>query len=306
MQIKIQNIGHTFNPKSPWEFTALEKINLEIKQGEYVGIIGSTGSGKTTLIEHLNGILKPTEGEIEWYFYDEKKNKKTNQIEQELTKLTVKSSQKKIKKVKQIRKKIGIAFQFAEYQLFKATIKEDIAFGPIAYGMSKEEAYKKAEEVLELVGLGKEYLERSPFELSGGQKRRVALAGLLAMNPDVLVVDEPTAGLDPQGVIDILDILTNLNKQGKTIINVTHDLDNILERAKRILLLKKGELIMDGDPYQVLNNVELLIENNLQPPKILEFVHQLRKLGFEIGEIHSLEELAREINRIRNERRQNE
>ncbi|VEU70013.1 energy-coupling factor transporter ATPase [Mycoplasmopsis glycophila] len=298
MQIKVKNITHTFSPKSPWEFTALKDVSAEFKDGEYVGIIGSTGSGKTTFIEHLNGLLRPTIGEIEWIFFDT--NPKTK--EKELVSEVYNSKKNKIKKVRPIRKRIGIAFQFAEYQLFKATIKEDIAFGPIAYGMSKEEAYKKAEEALELVGLKSEYLERSPFELSGGQKRRVALAGLLAMDPDFLIVDEPTSGLDPQGVVEILDILTDLNKKGKTIINVSHDLDKILERSHRVLLFKKGELILDGSPYQVLNDVKLLKDNNLQPPKILEFVHELRERGLPIGEIHSMEELVDEINRIRKER----
>nr|WP_156954241.1 ATP-binding cassette domain-containing protein [Mycoplasma buteonis] len=206
------------------------------------------------------------------------------------------------KSFKIIRQKVGVAFQFAEYQLFKATILEDIAFGPIAFGMSKEKAYELARKCLATVGMPAEYEQRSPFELSGGQKRRVALAGILAMQPDCLVVDEPTAGLDPKGVVEILDILSDLHKQGKTIINVTHDLDNILERANRILLLKDGKLILDDTPYNVLNNVPLLIENNLQPPKILEFVHELRLKGIPVPEVHSIEELASYLTKYRKEK----
>nr|WP_318033495.1 ATP-binding cassette domain-containing protein [Mycoplasmopsis cynos] len=222
MQVKIKNLSHIFNKNSPWEFVALKGIDWSIVDGEYIGVIGATGSGKTTLIEHLNGLLKPTSGSVEWEIV--KDNVVNNWVYGENgTKF----------KMKDIRKRIGIVFQFAEYQLFKNTIKEDIAFGPIAFGVPKDEAYKRAKQCLLDVGLGEEYLERSPFELSGGQKRRVAIAGILAMNPDFMVFDEPTAGLDPVGVKEILDILTELHKKGKTIINVTHDLDHVLERAQK-------------------------------------------------------------------------
>ncbi|QNM93977.1 ATP-binding cassette domain-containing protein [Mycoplasma sp. Pen4] len=203
---------------------------------------------------------------------------------------------------KPIRKRIGIVFQFAEYQLFKGTIKEDIAFGPIAFGVEKEKAYKIAEEVLEMVGLPPEYLNRSPFELSGGQKRRVAIAGILAMQPDFLVVDEPTAGLDPVGVKEILEILNNLNKQGKTIINVTHDLDNVLKYSKRIVLFKKGTIVKDGDPYEILNDVDFLKENNLQPPQLLEFVNKLRKNNIPVPKVLSEDELVVFLNQYRKEK----
>ncbi|WP_426461311.1 ATP-binding cassette domain-containing protein [Mycoplasma hafezii] len=373
MQIKINNISHIFNKNTPWEFQALNNVSLEINQGEYIGVIGSTGSGKTTLIEHLNNLLEPTSGYIDWTFVDEKaldnkralskientkrkalkklgkqldkalnkalkiyKSNYKKEHNQKLTKsdwllLKEKFSQDYLKnspiihkiyqlksyqegeanfttgktawksfiskkKFKRIRSKVGVAFQFAEYQLFKGTIQEDIAFGPIAFGMNKEQAYEKARECLLQVGMPEEYLERSPFELSGGQKRRVALAGILAMEPDYLVVDEPTAGLDPKGVVEILDILSDLNKQGKTIINVSHDLDNILERANRVLLLKEGQLIADDTPYAVLNNVKLLRDNNLQPPQLLDFVDELREIGIDVPEVHSLEELAEFLN----------
>ncbi|TDV24403.1 energy-coupling factor transport system ATP-binding protein [Mycoplasmopsis mustelae] len=299
MQIKTNHISHTFSKKTPWEFTALTNINLEIKQGEYLGIIGSTGSGKTTLIEHLNGLLKPTTGSIEWHFSADIYNKKTKQnISTQFDLINNAEKRRKLKNTKEIRKKIGIVFQFAEYQLFKNTIKDDIAFGPIAYDVPKQEAYQRAKECLKMVGLSEEYLERSPFELSGGQKRRVAVAGILAMQPDFMVFDEPTAGLDPVGVVEILDILSNLNKAGKTIINVTHDLDHVLEHASRVIILKDGKLVQSGKPYDVLNNIELLWENNLQPPKLLEFVYKLRQKGLNVPEVRSLQELSDYINNL--------
>ncbi|QGZ97407.1 energy-coupling factor transporter ATPase [Mycoplasma sp. NEAQ87857] len=302
MQIKVKNLSHIFTPKTPWEFQALDNLNLEINQGEYIGIIGATGSGKTTLIEHLNALLKPTMGEIEWVYKDQElaKNKKYSKyvLQDDLIQFIYPDPKRKhsFKGAKKIRQKIGVVFQFAEYQLFKGTILEDITFGPIAYGQSKEVAYEKAKDYLAMVGLSEEYLSRSPFELSGGQKRRVAIAGILAMEPDVLIVDEPTAGLDPVGIKEILDILSDLNKKGKTIINVTHDLDNVLERASRVVLLKKGKIAKDGDVYEILNDVEFLKQNNLQPPKLLEFVNKLRVKGIDVPKVTSIDELAEFLN----------
>ncbi|MFV8470334.1 ATP-binding cassette domain-containing protein [Mycoplasma sp. 1458C] len=403
MQIKITDLSHTFSPKSPWEFTALKNISCQINDGEYIGIIGSTGSGKTTFIEHLNQLLSPSSGKIEWDFYDDvvinkkymlaklekellakyssnssqykaeyklrakeiKKTLKVNntrvkQLRKQLNKevalavntfradfikqksnsyenkiqfthalatetklfklnyiyeselgkeihrlkyiqdniIFTKNSKSNVfgKDPKQLRKHVGIVFQFAEYQLFKATIQEDIAFGPMAFGVAKEKAYQLAAQCLELVGLGPEYLQRSPFELSGGQKRRVAIAGILAMEPDFLVVDEPTAGLDPVGVNEILEILQGLNNTGKTIINVTHDLDNILKYAKRIILFKQGQIARDGDPYEILNDVEFLKENNLQPPHLLAFANKLRAKGIPVPKILSEDDLISYLN----------
>ncbi|EIE39261.1 energy-coupling factor transporter ATPase [Mycoplasmopsis canis] len=285
MQIKINNLKHVFNKNSPWEFLALDGINLNIKDGEYIGVIGATGSGKTTLIEHFNGLLRATNGNIEWDF-----------IKDNIQQKFIYGETKSKFKIKDLRKKIGIVFQFAEYQLFKNTIKEDIAFGPIAFGIPKDEAYKIARECLLEVGLSEEYLERSPFELSGGQKRRVAIAGILAMNPDFMVFDEPTAGLDPVGVKDILDILTNLHKSGKTIINVTHDLDHVLERAERVIMLKKGKIVADNNAYDVLSDIHFLRENHLQPPQLLDFVLELREKGINVPKVRNIEELAYFLN----------
>ncbi|WP_322908428.1 energy-coupling factor transporter ATPase [Mycoplasmopsis felis] len=300
MQIKINHIGHIFNRKTPWEFRGLKDVNLEISENEYIGIIGSTGSGKTTLIEHLNVLLNPTFGSIEWIFNADIYNKKTKKIENTNLHITNDSkNSKKLKNIIDIRKKIGVVFQFAEYQLFKNTIREDIAFGPIAFGMDKEKAYQKASEVIKMVGLSEEYLERSPFELSGGQKRRVAIAGILAMDPEIMIFDEPTAGLDPVGVKEVLDILTNLHKNGKTIINVTHDLDHVLERAQKVIILKEGSLVASGKPYELLSDINLLVQNHLQPPKLLEFVDKLRKLNINVPEVKSMQELIDYLNSLK-------
>ncbi|WP_406614208.1 ATP-binding cassette domain-containing protein [Mycoplasma corogypsi] len=303
MQIKISNLRHVFNPKTPWEFEGLKNATTEINQGEYVGIIGSTGSGKTTFIEHLNGLLIPYGGTVEWIFRNELYDKKKKKKVPEMTRIITGEKNRKIKNVKNLRKKIGIAFQFAEYQLFKATILEDVSFASIAFGVPKAEAIEKAKECLIKVGIKEELHQRSPFELSGGQKRRVALAGLLAAEPDILIVDEPTAGLDPVGVREILAILDDLHKQGKTIINVTHDLDNILERSERVLLFKEGVLIKDDEPYEILNDIECLMENNLQPPKLLEFVNKLRKNGLDVPKVVSIEELATFLNTLKRTKR---
>ncbi|AKA50208.1 cobalt transporter ATP-binding subunit [Mycoplasmopsis gallinacea] len=319
MQIKIKNLSHIFSRKTPWEFQALNNVNFEVKQGEYVGVIGQTGSGKTTFIEHLNGLLLPTKGEITWIYDTEIYNKKikqneVNTLEVYCSNPKMKNSvrfrynqydenkklireNKRFRKIKTLRKNVGIVFQFAEYQLFKATIEEDIIFGPVSLGVPIEEAKKRAEKYIQLVGLPTSYLKRSPFDLSGGQKRRVALAGILAMEPNCLVVDEPTAGLDPVGVKEILDIIADLNENHNvTIINVTHDLDNILARSKRVIIFKDGQIVRDGKPYEILNDVEFLKENNLQPPKLLEFVNKLRNKGINVPKVTTEEELIAFLN----------
>ncbi|MCU4706771.1 energy-coupling factor transporter ATPase [Mycoplasma sp. CSL7503-lung] len=312
MKIEVKKISHIFAKKTPWEFQALDDISAKIEQGEYIGIIGSTGSGKTTFIEHLNLLLEPTEGEIEWFFENDVLNKKTKEFQKQSSIVKFPKTNKnenkikkiihklkrgnKIKNINNLRKKIGIVFQFAEYQLFKNTIEEDIAFGPIAFGVPKDEAYKRAAKCLEIVGLPKEYLKRSPFELSGGQKRRVAIAGILAINPDFMIFDEPTAGLDPVGVKDILEIIEQINKKGQTIINVTHDLDHVLQYAKRVFLLNKGKIIKDGEPYKILSDIKLLEENNLRPPKLLNFIFKLKKRGIDVPEVKSVNELVDFIN----------
>ncbi|VEU77672.1 energy-coupling factor transporter ATPase [Mycoplasmopsis meleagridis] len=310
MQINIRNLEHIFLPKTPLAFRALNNINLSIGQGEYIGIIGQTGSGKTTFVEHLNGLLIPTSGEIEWSFInsriikikDKNSKKKTKVSEDFQDNVILKNTwRKKFPQAKDIRKRLGIIFQFAEYQLFEETIEKDIIFGPKSFGISKKDAKLRAKKYLNLVGLDDSYLKKSPFDLSGGQKRRVALAGILAMEPDILVADEPTAGLDPVGVREILNIFKKLNQMGKTIIIVTHDLDNVLEETKRVIIFKDGTVVKDGDTYDILRDTKFLKENEMEPPKLLAFVSKLEERGMRVPKITSIEELANFLNRKRKE-----
>ncbi|WP_406614877.1 energy-coupling factor transporter ATPase [Mycoplasmopsis hyopharyngis] len=297
MRIEVKELTHIFDKKTPLQTKAVDNVSTVIEQGEYIGIIGQTGSGKTTFIEHLNALLLPNQGTVEWIFENEKWNRKTKQMEKFMDSFLLKKNfGNRVKRSKDIRKRVGIIFQFAEYQLFSETIKQDIAFGPMSFGVKKQEAYERAKKYLELVGLDETYLEKSPFGLSGGQKRRVALAGILAMEPDVIVADEPTAGLDPAGVREILEIFNKLHQEGKTIIIVTHDLDNVLEVTKRVILFKNGKILKDGDTYEILNDTEALYENSLEPPRILAFINKLRKKGIDIPKITSLDELINFLN----------
>ncbi|WP_029512472.1 energy-coupling factor transporter ATPase [Mycoplasmopsis iners] len=313
MQIDVKNIEYVFLKKTPIAHKALKNVSVSISQGEYIGIIGQTGSGKTTFIEHLNGLLIPSSGEIKWQFIDQRKvkvkeqyydkkhnlkTKKTKAVEEYLETFILRNTwRKKVKKAKAIRKHIGIIFQFAEYQLFEETIEKDIAFGPRSFGISKQEAKERAKKYLNLVGMDESYLKKSPFELSGGQKRRVALAGILAMEPDVLIADEPTAGLDPAGVKEILNIFNELHKMGKTIVIVTHDLDNVLEVTERTLIFKDGEIIKDGPTYEVLKDTAFLEANEMQPPKLLAFVSKLEARGIEVPKVRTIDELAEFLNK---------
>lgn len=332
MQINVKNITKEYNKKLPTYIKVLDNVSVTIKEGEAISIIGPTGSGKTTLIEHFNALLIPDGGSILFQNIPLKKKvkkpkkpnfKKLNYSNEEINKLTQEYQQKllkwkntprsnrieivetdinilktirKIKNVKSLRKQVGVVFQFAEYQLFESTIEKDIIFGPISMGVKKEEAKKLAAKYLEMVGLPLDYLQRSPFNLSGGQKRRVALAGILAMEPRFLVLDEPTAGLDPQGVEEMLQLFYNLYKQGKTIIIVTHDLDNALKWTNRTLFIKEGRIIKDGNTYDVLSDNKFLIENNLIPTRLLSYVEKLEKKGIKVGKVTSIEQLATKIN----------
>ncbi|CAT05170.1 ABC transporter ATP-binding protein [Mesomycoplasma conjunctivae] len=292
MKIKVKNITKIYDSKLPIELKALDLVSTEINQGEFIAIIGQTGSGKTTFIQHMNALLLPDSGEIEYFFVD-KENKKVEIVVQKPTFFN-----RKIKKVKEIRRRVGVVFQFAEYQLFEQTIEKDIIFGALSMGVEKQEALKRAREMIELVGLDVSYLQRSPFELSGGQKRRVAIAGILAMDPDIIFFDEPTAGLDPEGTIKMLKILEKLNQQGKTIVLATHDLDNVLQWTKRSLFFKEGKLIYDGDTYKILSNNKFLVENKMMPTNLLNFVEKLKNIGYDVGKVKSLEELGAKINLI--------
>ncbi|VEU59155.1 ATP-binding cassette domain-containing protein [Mesomycoplasma neurolyticum] len=301
MQIKVSDLVKIYDKDLPTKFNALNKVSTTISQGEFISIIGQTGSGKTTFIEHMNGLILPDGGKIEYFYVDY--NKKTKQNEDSY--LIIKKPlffQKKIKKIKAIRKRIGVVFQFAEYQLFEQTIEKDIIFGALSMGVPKDEALKRAKEVIKLVGLNEDFLQQSPFDLSGGQKRRVAIAGILAMNPDVIFFDEPTAGLDPAGINETLEIFYNLYKQGKTIIIATHDLDNALTWTKRTIVFKKGRIIRDDDTYNVLSDNKFLIENKMEPTKLMSFIDKLKKRGLPVPKVVTQKELANWINHYRKEK----
>ncbi|ODG92130.1 energy-coupling factor ABC transporter ATP-binding protein [Gottfriedia luciferensis] len=262
MQITFEKVGYTYQPKTPFEHRALYDINVTIPNGSYYAVIGHTGSGKSTFLQHLNGLLQPTEG--------------IAKID-DITLL----SDKKNKNLKSLRKKVGLVFQFPEQQLFEETVEKDICFGPMNFGVSEEEAKKRAKDLIEKVGLSEEYLIKSPFELSGGQMRRVAIAGVLAMEPEVLVLDEPTAGLDPSGQKALMDMFYQLHKEkGLTIILVTHSMEDAARYADTIHVLQKGTTYLKGSPLEVFSYEKELEEIGLQIPLSLKFHQELnQKLG---------------------------
>ncbi|WP_341515456.1 ATP-binding cassette domain-containing protein [Mesomycoplasma ovipneumoniae] len=291
MKIKAKNIVKIYDQKLPIEIKALDNVSVEINQGEFIAIIGQTGSGKTTFIQHMNALLLPDKGQVEYFYFDQEAK-----TEKKLVVERPRFLKSKFKFINQIRRRVGVVFQFAEYQLFEQTIEKDIIFGAVSMGVNKEEAKKKAAEMIKLVGLDETFLDKSPFELSGGQKRRVAIAGILAMDPDIIFFDEPTAGLDPQGSVKMLEILDTLNKKGKTIILATHDLDSVLEWTKRCIFFKDGKIIYDGETYPILDNNQFLIENQMLPTNLLNFREKLVKIGYPISKVKSIEELISQIN----------
>ena len=240
MQIKFESVNHIYNANTPMERRALYNIEFDVPKGQFLAIIGHTGSGKSTLIQHMNGLLKPSSGNIK------------------VGDKVIKSDDKN-RDLREIRQHVGLVFQFPEYQLFEETIERDIIFGPMNYGVSEEEAIRRAHDVIQMVGLDIEMLGRSPFNLSGGQMRRVAIAGILAMDPDILVLDEPTAGLDPRGQFEIMEMFYKLNKEyGKTIVLLTHDMDLVAKYAEEVIVMNKGVLTIKGTPKNVFKQVDLL------------------------------------------------
>ncbi|WP_223703201.1 energy-coupling factor ABC transporter ATP-binding protein [Sutcliffiella deserti] len=259
MQITIKDLEHRYQEKTPFERVALYDVNMEIQAGAYTAIIGHTGSGKSTLLQHLNGLLRPSKGTIE------------------LDNFTLKPEVKE-KNIKALRKKVGVVFQFPEHQLFEETVEKDICFGPINFGVSEEEAKKRARAAIKLVGLPEKYLESSPFDLSGGQMRRVAIAGVLAMEPEVLVLDEPTAGLDPRGRKEIMDLFYSLHKEKKlTTILVTHSMEDAARYADMIMVMNKGTLGLKGTPREIFSNAPTLKELGLDVPETVLFMEKLEE-----------------------------
>lgn len=277
MAIEVRDLGYIYGKKTPYEMRALNKISLHIEKGEFLAIIGHTGSGKSTFIQHLNGLIKLTEGKLRVLDID----------------LNVKKPD-----YKRLRTTVGMVFQYPEYQLFDETVAKDVGFGPRNMGLEKEEIDKRVKEAIELVGLSyEEVAERSPFELSGGQKRRVAIAGVIAMKPEVLVLDEPTAGLDPKGKRDIIALVQKLKQEVcHTVIMVSHDMDLVAETATKVAVLKDGELKAYLPPVQLFANRQGIAEWGLDIPYSAKIADCLRDLGMELSDkCITPENLANEI-----------
>lgn len=281
MSIKANNVSFSYLKKSPNEVKALDNISLEIKSNKITAIVGHTGSGKSTFIQMLNALLIPDEGTIQ------------------IDDFVVQNKPRKNKKIKDLRKHVSTVFQFPEAQLFEETVEKDVAFGLRNYGIKEEEALAKAHEALSMVGLDESFYKRSPFDLSGGEKRRVAIAGILILNPSILVLDEPTAGLDPAGTQIIIQLIKKLNKEGKTIILISHNMNIVLDLADEVILFKEGKNIFQGTPHQLFNlNVnELAIEI----PPLYKFANKLidRGLKIDISNIKDINSLLAELEKSR-------
>ena len=276
MLIKLEHLNYVYSQGTAYEKHALKDICLEIPHGEFVGIIGHTGSGKSTLIQHLNGLVKATSGAL---YYEGR-----NIYEEGYP-------------MRELRNQVGLVFQYPEHQLFEVDVMTDVCFGPKNQGLSPEECKARALEALKLVGLKEKYYKASPFELSGGQKRRVAIAGVLAMRPKVLVLDEPTAGLDPKGRDDILDQIAYLHKQSDlTVILVSHSMEDIARYADRIIVMNKGQVQYNGKPVEVFAHYKELEKIGLAAPQVTYIMHDLKEQGLDVKtNITTIEEAAEEI-----------
>lgn len=278
MPIKFEQVSHIYSDGTPFRYVALENVNLELKEGSFTAVIGKTGSGKSTLIQHLNALLLPTSGTV---YVNER---------------TIHAGDEP-KGLKPLRKEVGLVFQFPEYQLFEETVLKDVAFGPKNFGASPAEADTKARAALALVGLDKKYEERSPLELSGGQKRRVAIAGILAMDPSILVLDEPTAGLDPRGAAAMMQLFRDLNqKQHKTVIMVTHDMEQVFSYCDDVVVMENGAAKVHMPVKEFFRDSSLCNELGILPPAIIRLRDALREKGFVIGdEVRTKSALAKAV-----------
>lgn len=279
LQIIFDHVNYVYSSGMSFEKHALKDINLKIEKGEFIGLIGHTGSGKSTLIQHMNGLIKATSGKI--YFngeniYDKNYNMRT------------------------LRSKVGLVFQYPEHQLFETTVFKDVNFGPKNLGLDKLEAELRTYEALKMVGIGEDLLDASPFELSGGQKRRVAIAGILAMKPEVLVLDEPTAGLDPRGRDEILDQIAKLHKEsGITVILVTHSMEDVAKYVNRLLVMNQGQLVMDQETSKVFSRYRELEEIHLAAPQVTYVMNKIKEMGFPINsEVTTVDEAKNEILKV--------
>lgn len=304
MAITLENVFYTYDLGSKHSKEALKDINLSFEDHGFVALIGKTGSGKSTLIQQLNGLLIPTSGKIQVddFLLDMslvyKTKKGVSVVDMRAMK---KKHRKKIKDVKSLRKKVGLVFQFPEYQLFETTVLEDVAYGPRNFKVSKEESEKLAKDALSLVNIDSSYYSRSPFELSGGEKRRVAIAGILAMKPEVLVLDEPTVGLDCQGREKLMNLLESIHSKGTSIILSTHDMDVVLKYCEKAVVLDEGKILAVSTPLEIFQNPDFLAKTALEPPKVFSFALQLRERGMDLdlSKIKDVSSLAEEILRKR-------
>ncbi len=277
MSIKFEKVNHIYGLNTPFEFQALKDVNLEIMKEKVTAIVGHTGSGKSTLIQHLNALLLPYSGTITIDDF-------------------VITSEKPKMPLKPLRKKVGMVFQFPEYQLFEETVERDICFGPKNFGVSDEDAKRIAIKVINEVGLDESFLSRSPFDLSGGQKRRVAIAGILALEPEILVLDEPTAGLDPQGAIEMMQLFARLNKQGVTIILVTHNMDHVLEYCDQVVVMNEGRIARNCAVNELFNDHQYINNMNIELPIISKFIYDINSCGYHLdGAIKTSDELIRAL-----------
>ncbi|MCI5847166.1 MAG: energy-coupling factor transporter ATPase [Clostridiales bacterium] len=280
MPIQIEHLTHTYMPDSPFTTVALKDVNLTIEDGEFIGLLGHTGSGKTTLVQHLNGLIRPTEGKVIVDGLDIS-DKQTSLLD--------------------VRKKVGLVFQYPEYQLFEETVAKDVAFGPKNMGLSQEEIDQRVRHAIARVGLDYDAVsERSPFELSGGQMRRVAIAGVLAMQPGTLILDEPTAGLDPAGRRSILQMIRELHAAGGlTVVMVSHSMDDIASLATRLVVMSHGEVVLTGTPREVFTHRDLLTSIGLGVPQAAELAYRLRSQGYAIpAGLYTLDEVKNAILRL--------
>jgi len=282
MGIQVKNIFYTYQKKATNATQALMDVSLEIKDNDFLAIVGETGSGKSTLAQMFNALLIPDKGDVLVNDY------------------VVNYKNRKSRKLRGLRKQVGLVFQFPEYQLFEETVEKDVAFGVKNFGVKGEEALNRAHEALKQVGLDESYFKRAPFDLSGGEKRKVAIAGILAIDPDILIFDEPTAGFDPQSSKDLMNLITEFHKNGKTIIIITHDMDLVNTYTKRVVMLERGKVTFDGTPNELFSYIKGY--DRLDTPSVIKVAEKLKEKGMDIdiNQIHTNEDLVEAIRKWRN------
>ena len=282
MGIQVKNIFFTYQKKATNATQALADVSLEIKDNDFLAIVGETGSGKSTLAQMFNALLVPDKGDVLVNDY------------------VINYKNRKSRKLRGLRQRVGLVFQFPEYQLFEETVEKDVAFGVKNFGAKAEEAIERAHVALKQVGLDESYFKRAPFDLSGGEKRKVAIAGILAINPDILVFDEPTAGFDPQSSKDLMNLITELHNNGKTIIIITHDMDLVNTYTKRVVMLERGQVTFDGTPNELFAYIKGY--DRLDTPSIIKVAEKLKEKGMDINinEIHNNNDLVEAIKKWRN------